>query len=278
MMAKLGVVQVWIALYQNRLKSQYGGVKARTTLCLLRALAAGASALLAEHAHTPSVLYEDSATFNGNFNFTQTTNTMAGNEVILQGASSADLITLAEVQIDLINNGVSPLAGLPVGTEEVALMFCLNNAIPFQGITTPGSVIWSSGFATLSALGLTNFTQGMTLTFSPNVLVPKDFTWVVAFQNIPAGESAGLSLYSPPIIGTNYPYAWMEIGEGWLFQELPPEGSPPPLTFGAELQGTGYPQPGTFQGVAVQSNGAVQLGLSGTIGASYTLDAAGDLH
>jgi hypothetical protein len=245
-------------------------------LFLLRVLAVAAAALLAQQARSQSVLYENLSTFNGNFNFTQIADTMAGNEVILPGSSSTYEIAQAEVQVDLINSGISPLAGSPAGTEQGELMFCLNDGTSYNGNATPGRVLWSSGFASLSALGLTNFTQGVTLTYFPGVLVPRDFTWVMVFGNIPDGESAGLSLYSNPIVGTNYHYAWADTGSGWAALEFTAAQNFP-LEFGAEIQGMPYPQPGAFQSITVQSNGAVQFGLTGTTAFSYTLDASTNL-
>jgi len=252
-------------------------VKTRGTLFLLRVLAVSAAALVARQARSQSVLYENLSTFNGNFNFTQIADTMTGNEVILAGSSSVNEIVQAEVQIDLINSGTSPLAGNPTGSEQVELMFCLNNGTLFNGNASPGRILWSSGFTSLSALGVTNFTQGVTLTYFPGVLVPKDFTWVVVFEDIPEGESAGLSLYSKPIVGANYTDAWIETGSGWELLEFNFAQYDFPLEFGAELQGIAYPQPGSFQNFSALSNGVVQLGLTGSAGFSYTLDVSTNL-
>jgi hypothetical protein len=44
------------------------------------------------------------------------------------------------------------------------------------------------------------------------ILVPDDFTWTVTFIG---GDDAGLSLYAPPTVGSNYADEWVNNGGGW---------------------------------------------------------------
>jgi hypothetical protein len=127
----------------------------------------------------------------------------------------------------------------------------------------------------LSALGLTNFTEGATLTYFPQAVMPQEFTWIFAFINIPTSESAGLCLYSNVTVGTNTLDAWIYVLNYWTYFEA--GGGMPALQFAAQFQGTAYPQPGTFQAFSVQPDGTAHVELLGTTGSSYTLEASSNL-
>jgi hypothetical protein len=243
-------------------------------------------ALLAQNAQSQVEVYNNGSTFNGNYNFT---NGETGNEVVLATNANSYYITQAAIQFDLVNSGTNPLTGNPTGSEAVALNFYQNNGGEFLGPgrpgngippsqESPGTLIWSSGFSTMATIGLTNFTQGLTLTYTPGVTVPQTFTWTLVFSNVPPEESAGLSLYSVPTAGESIPDAWVIPGTGagaWDLIVLTSDDAA--LQFGAALQTFSEPQPGVFQSIAEISNGTVQIGLAGTTGATYTLNASTNL-
>ena len=116
---------------------------------------------------------------------------------------------------------------------------------------TPGTTpLYSSPAYSMSSLGLDSFTQGTTLNMAQSdlnggVVVPQDFTWTVTFGNIPAGEAAGLALYSPPTVGENFDDAWVNTGTSenpnWSLDVSDPGN--PGLQFGAEIQTV--PEPST---------------------------------
>jgi len=207
-----------------------------------RTLAAVAAALLAQNAQSQSVIYNNTSGYNGNLNFD---NAEAGNEVVLAGSASSDYITQFQVQFDLINSGASPLAGAPTGNEEVEVNFYKNNGAQVSGYDSPGTLLWSSGFSSMSTIGLSTFSEGQTLTYNPDVVVPDDFTWTLVFENVPDGESAGMGLFSEPAgpsVGGNYSDAWVyTAASGWQLYVASPGN--PSLQFGAVLEGV--PELGT---------------------------------
>ncbi len=97
----------------------------------------------------------------------------------------------------------------------------------------------------MSAIGLSAFTQGQTLTYDPDVSVPDDFTWTMVFEDVPIGESAGMGLFSEPTgpsVGGNYGDAWINTGSGWQLYVASPGN--PSLQFGAILEAV--PEPGVI--------------------------------
>jgi len=214
-----------------------------TTLLVVPALIVGMFAFVSGTAFGQSVLYQDNTgNQNANFNYG---NGSAGNEVILAGSAAADLVTSISFQFDLEGNGTTA----PSGTEALELTLYKNDGALVSGYASPGTVLYSSGFISLSSLGLSTFTSGSVLTFSASdlsggVIVPQDFTWIVTFENIPANELAGLSQYSPLTQGKNYGDAWVNTGSGWTLDVA--QSGAPPLTFGATISGTAVPEPSTW--------------------------------
>ncbi|HZM06638.1 MAG TPA: PEP-CTERM sorting domain-containing protein [Candidatus Saccharimonadales bacterium] len=208
---------------------------------LLKVLAVGVVASLAQNAQSQTIVYNNSTTFQDNFTLN---NFQAGNEVVLAGTATSDYLTQFKVQFDLINSGASPLAGTPTGTEGMEINFYQNNGAAVSGYNSPGTQLYTTGFFTMSSVGLSAFTEGQTITISPNVVVPQDFTWTVAFQNVPASESAGLSLYhqaTGPTVGANFNDAWYNNGTAWTLQVA--NAGSPPLQFGATAS---VPEPSTI--------------------------------
>jgi len=224
-----------------------------SSLLWVAALAAGLSALVANSAYSQTVLY---ANTNGNqnldYNYAGNGNNQigsAGNEVILAGTAASDLVTSLQFQFDLESIGPS----VPSGLELVKLTLYENNGPLVNNAYSPQTVLYDSGYYTLSSLGVTSFTAGSTITFNTTdlgggVVVPQDFTWAVTFNSIPNTELAGLSMYSPPSVGQNYGDAWVNPtgtpGNWSLLVASPPN---PPLEFGVSISGTAVvPEPSTY--------------------------------
>jgi hypothetical protein len=210
-------------------------MKNRFTLSFIQALAVAAIVALAQSAHSQSTLYDNTATYSGAaFNYSTVGGTVsAGNEVVLAGASPSDTITQFQVQYDFTGSGT------PAATVDAS--FYANTGAAFNGYATPAATtLWDAGNFTL-----TSFTTGAgnTLTYTvPSTVVPKDFTWVVTFSGLAAGQQAGLSLYGPAATGLNYHDAWINSGTGWSLVQA--SGSNPALEFGAKI--SGVPEPSTI--------------------------------
>ena len=228
-------------------------------------MAAGALFSLAQYAQCQTPVYDNTSAFNGNFNYN---NAEAGNEVIVSGGATSNYISSFQVQFDLISSGANPFSGAPTGNEEVEVCFYDNDGAPVSGYSSPGTLIWSSGFSTMSAIGLTTFTEGNTLTYNPDIFVPKDFTWTMTFDNVPSGESAGMGLFSDPAgpsVGANFDDAWIDTGPSWQLDSTIP--GYPGLQFGAILDTNSIP-PATI-GISLAGTNVVLNGVNGHAGATY---------
>lgn len=97
------------------------------------------------------------------------------------------------------------------GNEQVRVRFYANDGPPsVSGPLMPGTVLWDSGWYDIGP------TERSTLIWNDlSVLVPDSFTWAVKFSGIDPGESAGLDIYSPPIIGSSYLDYWFNDGSTW---------------------------------------------------------------
>jgi hypothetical protein len=207
---------------------------------LLKTLAIGAMTVVAGTAYSQTVVYSDTNTLSvppENFNYagatTGNTSGSAGNEVILAG-------TLRDVDFFSAQFDLGGPGGGPVGGESVQLTFYKNNGPLVSGYASPGTVLFQSSVFTLASLGLSGYTMGSTVVFNAadldgGVVVPTDFTWALSFSDIPTTETAGLALYNPPSVGTNYEDAWVNTGSGWALDKTvtPPN---PPLEFGSQIK------------------------------------------
>jgi len=245
----------------------------RINTFLHHALAVGAMVLLAQNSQSQTTVYNNTLGYNANFYFNNANPVpaAAGNEVVLAGSATAQYITSFQVQFSLINSGASPLSGNPTGSEKVEASFYDNNGSLVSGYPSPGSLIWTSGFSSMSAIGLATFTQGSTLTYNPGVIVPRDFTWVLTFEDVPSGESAGLGLFSEPSgpsVGGNFDDAWVNSGSGWQLDEAAPGN--PGLQFGAVLIARANPAPSII-GTSLAGTNLVLNGTYGSVGTYYVL-------
>lgn len=199
----------------------------------LQALTVAAAALLAQNAQSQSTVYNNSTTFNGNFDFAA--GTQVGNEVVLDGSGPRYALATFQVQFNL--NG----PGTPNASDAVELLLYNNTGGLVQGANSPGTLVYSSGFSSLTA-----FTSGSLLTYTlpAGTVVNQDFTWVLEFQGVPSGETAGLALFGPTTVGYNYHDAWENSGSGWAL-DVAGTGNPA-LEFGAVITGTAVPEPSTI--------------------------------
>ena len=210
-------------------------MKNRFTPLFIHVLSVGAVAFLCQNAQSQSfTVYNDSAVYShANFNFDSgsASSDSAGQEIVLGNVGANATITQFQVQIDFTGTGT------PTGSVDVG--FYQNNGALFNGYASPGTQLWDAGSTPLTA-----FTTGggSTLTYTvPNIVVPKDFTYIVTFNGLTSTEAAGLSIYGTASTGLNYHDAWVDTGTGYVLQEA--IGSEPTLEFGATM--SGVPEPST---------------------------------
>lgn len=141
------------------------------------------------------------------------------------------------------------------GDEEMRLRFYANDgdAAPAgPTILKPSTVLFDSGWFSLAAYGYgptnravmpwigTDLTVGNVVNLTGPV--PDSFTWTVQFQNVDtgSGESAGLDIYDPPTIGSNYKEFWEYNGNTADWEYHGTAGSTN-FNFAARLEATPEP-------------------------------------
>jgi hypothetical protein len=136
------------------------------------------------------------------------------------------------------------------GGEQVRLRFYLNDGAPAPaGPATPGTIFYDSGYFDIGAtpratLIFTDFATGAVVAFdNTNSLLPDSFTWSVQFRGIDSdnGGKAGVDLYNPPTVGTNYLEYWERTGAGWEYRG---DTNGTALNFGARVGAV--PEPSTI--------------------------------
>jgi hypothetical protein len=236
-------------------------MKNRITFLFLQGLAAGVVAVLAQDVQG-QVIYDNTGTTSstttqqGNYTFGTP---QAGNEIVVgNGVSKYDITSFA-VQFFLTPN----VSGTPFSGSPTVTLNLYYNTGPDFGATTyaePGTSFYSSTF---TATAFTP-TSGQVLTFTPNVVAQDpDFTWTLTFNNVPAGDSYGLSIFNNsqvnthgvpvPATGANYNDAWVNSGTpsspSWSLVQSTTGSNPPNtpgLQFGALVDGSVVPEPSTI--------------------------------
>ena len=142
-----------------------------------------------------------------------------GDEIILgPGSRTATNFTFEYYGLNFYAGGVT--------NEQAELRFYLNDG---SG-GAPNTQFYDSGQFDIPE------TNRATLHFDlrfEDLELPDSFTWTVQFFGIDPGESAGLTLYSPPTIGTNYTDFWERDLAGWTLRTN--SDGVTPMDFGAQV-------------------------------------------
>ncbi len=217
----------------------------KPTSILASILTASALVFLPQNAQN-QVLYLDNTKFLGeNLDFG---NAEVGNEISLVGTAATYVITSFIYQFDFITTaGV----GSPDGSELADLRFYANDGLPWKTgraspgtrANAPGTMLFDSGPFPIG--GFTPNSGSLVQFFNPAelgavVIVPRRFTWAVAYSGLSADETAGLGFYSPATVGTNFGEAWLNETGAWQIL-TPSQGNPAPV-FGAIASGTPVPE------------------------------------
>ena len=122
----------------------------------------------------------------------------------------------------------------------------------FETYATPGSVLFESGwFVTTPAFyGNLELSAGSELPAGGLYLPSSDITWSVQFQGLGSGDSAGVYLYSPPVVGADLPYSWANAGTGW-FRSTSVQR---PFNFEAIMQASDVPETSSVALIMVGSS------------------------
>jgi hypothetical protein len=194
-----------------------------------------AAALLAPTAHAELVYNNSSNDLTNRFN--PGTNEV-GDEIVLAGGGRILTDFTFQYWGVFTNSGA-----------DARIRFYANdgstNGLPL-GSQMPSTVLFDSGWFGIiptnrATYMFNDFTLGGGNLIALTGPVPTDFTWSVQFSGLTAGESAGVDLYSPPTVGTNYADYWDNTVSGW---ELRASTNGVPINFAARINAT--PEPGTL--------------------------------
>jgi hypothetical protein len=187
-----------------------------------------------------TVLYQNTNTYaNILFNDGQSE---FGNEVVMAGNGPFT-----------VTNFVFEYYSLSSSVGEAEVRIYENNGTLSSGYATPNTPLFDSGQFAISPTG----TNGETLDFNAqntpgfDFIATNDITWTVQYSG--TGTNAGIEVFYPPTVGTNYGDIWVNNGSsGWSLMEV----TNAPLGGGAEIDGTTTPVPEPT---------AVMLGLAGGV-------------
>jgi type 1 fimbria pilin len=157
------------------------------------------------------------------------------------------------------------------GDEELRVRFYANDGAAAPAgptILKPLSVLFDTGWFNLASYGY-GATDRAVMPFdyagltSGNLVnltgpVPDSFTWTVQFRNVDSGsgESAGVDLYDPPTVGSNYKEFWQYNPDTSDWEYRGTAGSTN-INFAARLEAT--PEPSTIMLGLLAGAGALLL-------------------
>jgi hypothetical protein len=163
-----------------------------------------------------------------------------GDEITL--ASPANRVSVFSFEYWGVGGGPG---GAFSGNVQVILRFYKNDGplltnVQFEA-RSPQTLVFQSKPFSISAtersvLAYTeqgDFTNSATADVLLTEPLPDSFTWTVQFIGLGVGDSAGLDLYSPPVVGSSYPDYWAFDGNSW---GLLTYFAAPPINFGARLE------------------------------------------
>jgi len=164
-----------------------------------------------------------------------------GDEIILAG--SARFLTNFSFEF-WGTNTANPSAFSSTVTATVR--FYLNDGPLFNGYATPGTLVYSSGpFAITPTVRSTLIYKagsdfplgGLFLGSGPGGTLLTNLTWSVQFAGMGATDSAGVDIYSPPVVGGEHTDYWEYNGVAWSLKT-----NSVPMDFAAVMQASA-PEP-----------------------------------
>lgn len=163
------------------------------------------------------------------------------------GIEVGDEIQLGGTARSVTNFSFQYLLGAAETDPQITarVRFYLNDGplADFDTYATPGTVLYDSGWlaATPAVHGNYVLAAGAELPAEGIYLPSSDITWSVQFQGLGSGDSAGVYLYSPPVVGADLPYSWANAGSGWFRSTSVLR----PIDFEAIFQASDAPEPPT---------------------------------
>jgi hypothetical protein len=98
------------------------------------------------------------------------------------------------------------------GAIQARVQFYQNNGPVFNGFKTPGTSFFDSNWFTVPSPTVRNtfdFTAGSDFPVAGLFMpVTSNMTWSVQFRGMGTGDQVGVDLFSPPVVGRDYPDYW----------------------------------------------------------------------
>ena len=138
-------------------------------------------------------------------------------------------------------NGID--SGSFAGIVEARVRFYQNNGPLFHGYPSPGTNFYDSDWFQIFATprSTENFSMGSDFPWTGLFLpVTSNMTWSVQFRGMDTGDTVGVDLYTPPVVGKDYPDYWLNAGGSW---QLMTNNSGVHIDFGAVMQARALGQP-----------------------------------
>ena len=131
------------------------------------------------------------------------------------------------------------------GTIEARVQFYQNTGALFNGYAAPAATsFYSSDWCLIPAptnRATFTFTSGLDWSiYGLPMPVESNMTWSVQFRGMAGDDSVGVDLYSPPVVGADYPDYWQNDGTGWALMT-----NSPSMDFAARMEAT-VPEPSTL--------------------------------
>jgi hypothetical protein len=198
---------------------------------LRRLMIIGSLALYAQVVRAQPQVVFDNSTTDLNIRYDPGTNEV-GDEIVLAPGTGRNL---TQFRFQYWGTNFS-------GTEKIDLRFYANDGLPsYSGPNMPGTLLFDSGpFTIFETDRLTiifnNFATGVAHALAG--AIPNDFTWSVQFSGLGPGASAGVDLYNPPTVGSDYNDYWYNNGTSW---DLMGATNGTPVNFAVRIQATPEP-------------------------------------
>ena len=159
-----------------------------------------------------------------------------GDEIVLAGSERY----LTNFSFEFYGtNTANPLAFS--GSIQARVRFYLNDGPLFNGYSTPGTKFYDSdwfGVASPTPRNTFIFTAGSDFPIGGLFLPASDLTWSIQFQGMGVTDDVGVDIYSPPVVGANFPDYWDFDGSNWKLMT-----NSVPMNFASLMEATNVPEP-----------------------------------
>jgi hypothetical protein len=206
----------------------------RVVLLGCAVVAASGAAVVAQ---TPTVIYDNTTNYLGQFFYTANE---FGDQIAFSGTATERTVTDFKVEYYLAPT---------TDNNETARVRLYNNDGPGQA---PGSLLFDTG-----DVSITSGTSGYNYLDLQNLglRVQDGITWTILFGGIEAGENVGVLLYNPPTVGSSFDDFWENSTGGWGTKTLPGTVA----NFGAQV--LAVPEPSTMTLMLLGGISAIGLAI-----------------